>query len=204
MPNPTPQKPRVVVPIDGSRGAGERREPGPAARSFPVSAGILFGLGLGGFFDGIVLHQILQWHHMVTSAGHPADSVRNLRINTLWDGVFHASTYVFVAAGLAVLWRAAHRRHAWWSTRLLAGTMLIGFGAFNVVEGIVDHHLLGLHHVNETVPRDQWLYWDLGFLVWGVLMLLGGWALMRTGRARSEREVAGIDAAASEGARQRR
>lgn len=32
-------------------------------RSFPAAAGILFGLGLGGFFDGIVLHQILQWHH---------------------------------------------------------------------------------------------------------------------------------------------
>jgi uncharacterized membrane protein len=41
---------------------------------FPVSAGILFGLGLGGFFDGIVLHQILQWHHMVTNAGYPPDT----------------------------------------------------------------------------------------------------------------------------------
>jgi uncharacterized membrane protein len=24
------------------------------------------GLGLGGFLDGIVLHQVLQWHHMLT------------------------------------------------------------------------------------------------------------------------------------------
>ena len=39
--------------------------------SFPISAGILFGLGLGGFFDGIILHQVLQWHHMLTSAGIP-------------------------------------------------------------------------------------------------------------------------------------
>jgi uncharacterized membrane protein len=59
---------------------------------FPVSAGILFGLGLGGFFDGIILHQVLQWHHMLTSAGYPADSVRNLEINILWDGLFHMST----------------------------------------------------------------------------------------------------------------
>jgi uncharacterized membrane protein len=36
-------------------------------RHFPVSAGIFFGLGLGGFFDGIVLHQLLQWHHMLSS-----------------------------------------------------------------------------------------------------------------------------------------
>ena len=51
---------------------------GDAAReagAFPVSAGVLFGLGLGGFFDGIVLHQVLQWHHMLTSAGYPPDSV---------------------------------------------------------------------------------------------------------------------------------
>ena len=54
---------------------------------FPIAAGILFGLGLGGFFDGIVLHQILQWHHMLTDAGYPATSVENLKINTFWDGL---------------------------------------------------------------------------------------------------------------------
>ena len=186
MPKSSPPRERVVVPIETSPRAGERRLPVPATESFPLAAGVLFGLGLGGFFDGIVLHQILQWHHMLTSAGYPADSVQNLRINTLWDGVFHAATYVCVAAGLVVLWRAAHRRHAWWSARLLAGTMLMGFGGFNLVEGIVDHHLLGLHHVNETVPRAHWIYWDLGFLAWGALMLIGGFALYRHGRARTD------------------
>jgi len=156
-------------------------------RRFPESAGILLGLGLGGFFDGIVLHQLLQWHHMVTSAGYPPDSVRNLQINTLWDGVFHASTYVFVVLGLAILWRAAHRRHLRWSGKLLAGTMLIGFGAFNLVEGTIDHHILGLHHVNETVPRDQWIYWDIAFLIWGAVMLVTGWWLLRSGREASRR-----------------
>ena len=66
--------------------------------------------------------------------------------------------------------------------KLLAGTMLIGFGLFNLVEGMIDHQILGIHHVNETVPLDQWIYWDIGFLVWGALMLLGGWRLMRAGR----------------------
>ena len=69
-------------------------------------AGILLGLGFGGFFDGIVFHQILQWHHMLTSAGYPPDSVANLQVNTLADGTFHAATYLFTAAGLIVLWRA--------------------------------------------------------------------------------------------------
>ena len=149
---------------------------------FPISAGILFGLGLGGFFDGIVLHQVLQWHHMLTSAGYPADSVPNLQLNTLWDGVFHASTYIFVLLGLAVLWRTAHRTHVHWSGRLLAGTMLMGFGIFNLVEGAIDHHILGLHHVNETVPREQWIWWDIGFLSWGAAMLVGGWVLLRRGQ----------------------
>src|SRR5215210_3329189 len=88
---------------------------GPKNREFPISAGILFGLGLGGFFDGIVLHQVLQWHHMVTSAGYPPDNVQNLKINTFWDGLFHASTYIFVVLGLIILWRTAHRMHMRWS-----------------------------------------------------------------------------------------
>jgi uncharacterized membrane protein len=149
---------------------------------FPVAAGMLFGLGLGGFFDGIILHQVLQWHHMLTSAGYPPDSVQNLQVNTLWDGFFHLSTYLFVLLGLLLLWRTAHRPHVRWSGKLLAGTMLMGFGLFNVVEGIIDHHVLGIHHVNETVPPAQWMYWDIVFLVWGALMLLGGWRLLRRGR----------------------
>ncbi len=154
-------------------------------RKFPVAAGILFGLGLGGFFDGIVLHQILQWHHMLTSAGYPVDSVQNMKINTLWDGVFHASTYIFVVMGLVVLWRTAHRSHLWWSGKLLVGTGLMGFGIFNLVEGIIDHHILGIHHVNETVPPSEWIYWDIGFLVWGAVMLITGWVLYQIGKRES-------------------
>jgi uncharacterized membrane protein len=157
-------------------------------RDFPKSAGILLGLGLGGFFDGIVLHQLLQWHHMLTSAGYPPDSIDNLEFNTLWDGIFHFSTYVFVVLGLAILWQRAHRDHVHWSGKLLIGTMLMGFGIFNLVEGIIDHHLLGIHHVNETVPPDQWIYWDVGFLLWGAAMLVGGWLLTRTGQVETGKQ----------------
>jgi len=150
--------------------------------SFPTMAGILLGLGIGGFFDGIVLHQLLQWHHLVTSAGYPPDSVENLKVNTFWDGVFHAGTYLFTLAGLLLLWRAARRPHGPWPKRLLPGTLLMGFGLFNLVEGLINHQILGLHHVNETVPREQWIYWDLGFLAWGGAMLVGGFALWRAGK----------------------
>jgi Predicted membrane protein (DUF2243) len=97
-------------------------------RVLPLHPAVLLGVGLGGFVDGIVLHQILQWHHMLTSAGYPADSVRNLTINTLFDGLFHASTWVATAGGLALLHRAI-RRGAAWSGKRLVGGMLIGWGA---------------------------------------------------------------------------
>ena len=154
-------------------------------RHFPVSAGILFGLGLGGFFDGIVLHQVFRWHHMLSS-WYPLNTIENYELNTLWDGIFHSTTYLFVVAGLFMLWRTAQRRHLYWSSKLLAGTMLLGFGSFNVVEGIIDHHLLGIHHVNELVDPIHRPYFDAGFLVWGALMLIFGWILLRQGQRESE------------------
>jgi uncharacterized membrane protein len=127
---------------------------------------------------------------MLSDAGYPPTSVENLEINTLWDGLFHATTYVFVVLGLVVLWRASRRTHVRWSSKLLAGSLLMGFGIFNLVEGIVDHHLLGIHHVNETVPREQWIYWDLGFLAWGAAMLIGGWFLVGAGRRETRDRAA--------------
>jgi uncharacterized membrane protein len=144
-------------------------------RSF-LMAGILLGLGLGGFFDGIVLHQILQWHHIVT-VDFPATTVPNLELNTLLDGLFHAVTYIFTLAGLFVLWRAVRETNFRPSTSMFIGAMLIGWGLFNLVEGVVDHHLLGIHHVRQG-PNQ--LAWDLGFLAWGAVMLVGGWMLTRT------------------------
>src|SRR5919205_2818425 len=85
----------------------------PEPRTFPIAAGILFGLGLGGFFDGIALHQLLQWHHMLSS-WYPVNSVENLKLNTLWDGILHSTTYVFVVVGLFILWRKARTRHLHW------------------------------------------------------------------------------------------
>ena len=66
--------------------------------------------------------------------------------------------------------------------------MLIGFGLFNTVEGLIDHHLLGVHHVNELVPPDRWVYWDVGFIVWGVTMVVVGWWLLRAGQRESTQE----------------
>jgi len=103
----------------------------------------------------------------------------------LFDGLFHAGTYIFVLLGLMMLLRASRRPHFYWSGKLLGGSILAGFGLFNLLEGLIDHEILGLHHVNETVPPPQWRYWDIGFLAWGAVMLVGGLAMFRNGARRS-------------------
>jgi uncharacterized membrane protein len=152
--------------------------------------GVLLGVGLGGFVDGIVLHQMLQWHHMLSSTDHdrvgipfyPVDTVRGLQVNTLWDGLFHVVAWLSVLAGLTVLASRTRRAQPWSRTsRALWGAVLMGWGLFNLVEGIVDHHLLGIHHVRSG-PHQTW--YDIGFLVVGALLVLGGRLLARSGSDR--------------------
>ena len=152
---------------------------------FPRLPGIVLGVGLGGFVDGIVLHQILQWHHLVSSAGYPPTDVRNLSINVFFDGFFHVATWIATAVGLYLLHRAI-RRGARYSGRRLFGGMLLGWGIFNLVEGLIDHHILGLHHVREAAANP--LAWDLGFLAFGALLVIAGYALANTDISAAQRQ----------------
>jgi uncharacterized membrane protein len=148
-----------------------------------VSAATLLGVGLGGFLDGILLHQILQWHHMLSTPLPPVDLVA-LKVNMFWDGLFHAFTWTVTLAGLLLLWHAERRRSAPWPTSLFAGSLLLGWGLFNVVEGVIDHQLLGLHHVH---PGRSQVAWDLGFLIFGAgLVAAGITAIARALRARRQ------------------
>ena len=154
------------------------------ARARPVSLavpGIVLGLGLGGFLDGIALHQIFQWHNMLSSTQRwPTTTVENLETNMLADGLFHAATWTLVAFGLWLLWRAM-RGGAYGSGSALLGWMLAGWGIFNVVEGVIDHLILGLHHVREGGSE---LAWDLGFLAFGLALIVGGLLVARSGERR--------------------
>src|SRR5437763_14431778 len=106
-----------------------------------IAAGMLLGTGLGGFVDGIVFHQILQLHNML-SARYPKTGVDsstvlvNLEINMFWDGLFHAFTWATTVLGLAMLWRAVQRPDVPLSDRTLAGSLAMGWGVFNAVEGL--------------------------------------------------------------------
>ncbi len=137
---------------------------------------VLLGVGLGGFVDGIVLHQLLRWHHLLS-----ARPGAGLTANLVADGVFHAATWLAVVGGLLWLWRRLSRSTGSWSWAALAGPLLIGWGAFDLVEGVVNHHLLGLHHVR--AGRHQTAY-DLGFLIIGALLVVAGLAIHRRAAAR--------------------
>jgi len=144
-----------------------------------VAAGILIGACLlAGFVDGILLHEILQWHHMVTSV-RPATNLSNLEANTLADGLFHLGTWTLTVIGGVLLWRAGGRDDVPWSPKIFGGSLLLGAGLFNFIEGIVDHQILGIHHVK---PGLNQLAWDIGFLIFGAGLALVGWILLRSGQ----------------------
>lgn len=143
-----------------------------------ITAGILLGTGLGGFVDGIVLHQILQWHNMLSTTHPPIDLVA-MKYNMVWDGLFHAMTWTSTVAGLWRLWTAGQRADVPWSTRTLCGGLSMGWGLFNLIEGLIDHQILGIHHVH---PGEGELGWDLAFLASGVLFIALGAMLIRKGK----------------------
>ena len=155
----------------GYRGAMVKEKPS-------VLPGLLYGLGFGGFVDGIVLHEILQWYHMISGA-ESSETLAGLELNVVADGFFHVVTWLLVMAGFhydpGVMAPRTPCAHLVVSLRVAGG----GWGFFNVVEGLIDHQLLGVHHVRDDLGAP--LSWDIGFLVFGVILIGAGWVLYRRG-----------------------
>jgi uncharacterized membrane protein len=148
-----------------------------------VRAGVVLGMGFGGFADGIILHQILGWHHLVcyTVDCHPT-SIEQLQRENTQDGFFHLALWLVLLVGTAMLFRAARHAGPAWNGRVLLGSMLAGCGLFNFVEGIIDHQILGIHHVLPGNPHQ--LLFDMLFLANGVLFfMIGAWLIRSPRRA---------------------
>lgn len=134
---------------------------------------ILLGIGIIGMIDGIVFHQILQWHsvYMFTNRFYQIVS----------DGLFHLFVTIIIFIGAIILWKSnptepASRYRNFWSG------FLLGAGAFNFVEGILNHHILQIHHVK---PGPNQLFYDLAFDFSGLLLIVIG--LMLKGWKAEER-----------------
>ena len=140
-------------------------------------------MGLGAFVDGIVFHQILQWHHFV-SDDVSVTSVSGLETNTLWDGIFHAFSWVVCAAGIWMLWQAG-RRGTMPARNVLLGSMLVGWGAFSAFDGIALHLVAGIHHLYQR--GDFELGSDIIYIVVSLGIAAAGVAVgERSGEERAE------------------
>lgn len=149
-------------------------------RSVSRAPGVVLGLGFGGFADGIALHQIAQWHNM-GSAVLPPTTMDAMKRNMMWDGWFHVATLALCLVGVFMLLNVARRNQALPSPRMFTGQLILGWGIFNLVEGVIDHHLLGLHHVRDVpvhVPLYDYLFLGIG----GIGFILLGLALARDSR----------------------
>jgi len=155
-----------------------RPHPVPATGLRVRRAGLLTGLGFGGLFDGILLHQILQWHHLLS--GVPGAWAADLRHQVLADGLFHAVMVAALLAGLALVLRARQALAAPTGARRFTGAFVAGFGVWHVVDALLSHGILQLHHIR--MDTEHRLAWDLGWLLaFGIVPLVMARALARCG-----------------------
>ncbi|NJP37093.1 DUF2243 domain-containing protein [Alkalicoccus luteus] len=134
----------------------------------------LLGFGFLGALDGIVFHQLLQWHSVIH------DAPTNVQI--ISDGVFHFAVTLTIMAGALLLWlsgKPQEPKRAWMSA---GGLFLIGGGLFNLVEGIINHHILQIHRVHPEAENP--LLFDLAFLASGVILLGAGFLLRKKVKQR--------------------
>lgn len=143
-----------------------------------AAAGIVLGIGMGGFIDGILLHQIFQVHNMI-SARVPPHTMATMSRGMVADGLLHAFLWSATLIGIALLAKALSGdgqvpRSGTGSA--LVGYLLAGWGWFNLVEGIISHHVLHLHHVVERLGVSRW---DWLFLASGVILIIVGHTIGR-------------------------
>lgn len=131
------------------------------------------GLGLLGAIDGIVFHQLLQWHHMIDHG----DSI-TFKVHT--DGWFTVLFSALLFWGGIKIFIDARREQLGQSWRTFIGGIFIGGGTFNLVEGIIDHHILQVHRVRPAAENP--MLYDIGFLIVGLILVLIGLAIKRKAR----------------------
>jgi uncharacterized membrane protein len=124
-------------------------------------AGYLIGIALGGFFDGILLHQVLQWHHLLSLVDSPV--LQDIRAQILADGLFHVLMYLIALWGLVLLWRSRQAFAQPSGGRMLAAAVLLGFGVWNIIDVVLFHWVLVIHRIR--VDSAYPLFWDIGWLV---------------------------------------
>jgi len=153
---------------------------------------LLIGVSFGGLFDGILLHQVLQWHHLLSLVG--GETIQDIRTQVLADGVFHLLMYGIACIGLVMMWsgRASFARP---ESSASLGMALLGFGLWQIADVVLFHWILRIHRIRVDVASP--LPWDIGWLlVFGVPALIAAWWLLASNRrgppALSGRALPGV------------
>lgn len=134
-------------------------------------SGALFGIGVAGFVDETVFHQLLHWHHFYDRS--------TTDVGLVSDGLFHAFSWFATVAALFLV-ADLRRDRAFWGRRFLAG-WLAGAGFFQLYDGLVQHKLFGLHQIRYGVDLVPY---DVAWIVIASGLLLAGLGLIATtGRA---------------------
>jgi uncharacterized membrane protein len=129
-------------------------------------SGFLFGVGFIAFFDEMVFHQLLHWHHFYDKS--------TTSIGLVSDGFFHAFSWLATVGGL-FLFADLRRRNALWLKRWFGG-VLLGAGVFQLYDGTIQHKLMGIHqirYVDNILPYD--LTWNISaalFIIVGAVIVL--------------------------------
>ncbi|MEU0275856.1 DUF2243 domain-containing protein [Streptomyces sp. NPDC006307] len=140
------------------------------ARPRSMAVWALIGAAVMAAVDEIVFHQILGWHHFYDRSSGA--------VGLLSDGLLHTAELLALVAGL-FLHADLRRRRALAPAHARAGFVL-GLGAFQLFDGVVDHKLLRLHQIRYGVDVTPY---DWAWNAAGVLLLLAGAALaVRAGR----------------------
>lgn len=172
----------IVILLATLTAAREKKHHGEQSQKITVvpliSASTTLGIGIGGFADGTILHQILQWHEMLSNK-IPPTSVINKSVNMFWDGIFHFFCLIVVIIGLFLLMKLFFRNDIVISWKTFIGGLFLGWGIFNIVEGIINHQILKLHNVREITSEVE--VWNYGFLGISVIFLIIAWILIRQG-----------------------
>ena len=142
-----------------------------------VAGSLLFGVGLGGLADGIVLHQVFQWHS-IASTRIPRDNLQALQTNQMLDGLFHLATTLILLLGFGLLWRGWEQQaRSTGNLHALVGLGAIGWGVFHVFDHLVFHELLDLHDIRQDAEHVALYNW--GFFALGIALIGVGWLMIR-------------------------
>jgi uncharacterized membrane protein len=127
-------KPSKSRAADGTRGA-LRRSYCDMRTNRARQAALLLGFGLGAFFEGILLHPVVT--------------------------LFYMAVWALTVAGVLLLWLAVRGPGPLLASRSFVGYFLVGWGIFNMFDGVLRHDL-----------AREWLVFasGLGFVLVGVIL----------------------------------